>query len=140
MTIDGYKRLKVMLTAHEGRRSKPYVDSLGNMTIGIGRNLDDTGLRPEEIDYLYANDVAAVLQDIHLHCPWFDALSDARQLVIVDMVFNLGMPRFLLFHKMLDALRAKDYVRAAAEMLASIWARQVGARAQDLAQQMREGI
>lgn len=131
--------LKAQLRAHEGVRSNPYRDTVGKVTIGVGRNLDDKGLRPTEIAFLLANDVDEVMEEIALHLPWFDALSEKRQLVVADMVFNLGMPRFLEFKRMIAAINAGHYDVASTQMLESKWARQVGQRAKTLAGMMSAG-
>ena len=55
------------------------------------------------------------------------------------MVFNLGLSRFRRFRKTIAAIKAGDWEQAAREMLASLWARQVGRRAQELAEMMRRG-
>jgi lysozyme len=59
--------------------------------------------------------------------------------VLIEMVFNLGMPRLMGFKKMLSALERKDYEQAAKEMLNSRWSVQVGNRATTMAQMMRVG-
>ena len=63
---------------------------------------------------------------------WYRRLDNVRQDVIIEMIFNLGLPRFLGFKKMIQALREDDYPQAAIEMLDSKWARQVGSRADTL--------
>jgi lysozyme len=47
--------------------------------------------------------------------PWFAGLVPGRQRAVVNLLFNLGLPRFLLFTKMIHALAIGDYVRAAAD-------------------------
>jgi lysozyme len=51
------KNLIDLLVKHEGIRNKPYEDSVGVLTIGVGRNLDDVGLSHDEIYYLLKNDI-----------------------------------------------------------------------------------
>ena len=51
------QRLIEQLRLHEGVEHKPYVDTVGKTTIGVGRNLDDVGLTDDEIDYLLDNDI-----------------------------------------------------------------------------------
>ena len=131
--------LKNQLRVHEGVRSRPYHDTVGKVTIGVGRNLDDKGLRPREIEFLLDNDVDEVMDEIAVELPWFESLSQARQLVVADMVFNLGMPRFLEFKATIRAIRSGNYSAAAEQMLQSKWARQVGQRAKTLAGMMRAG-
>jgi lysozyme len=135
MNID---ELKAMLRKHEGVRSKPYHDVVGRITVGVGRNLDAKPLKDAEIEFLLSGDVADCLADC-AKLPWFSALSEGRQLVVADMVYNLGLAGFSMFHRMIDAVLVADYDRAASEMLASKWAMQTGQRSIDLAQMMRAG-
>lgn len=137
------EKLKAQLKQHEGVRKYVYIDSVGVPTVGVGRNLQTIGLRPKEIDFLLENDIDDVMSDITKSCPWFAELSEARQIVIADMVFNLGISRFLEFKRTLAAIRAEHFDAAADNMLESKWARQVGKapgqRAAILAQMMRAG-
>lgn len=72
--------------------------------------------------------------------PWWRQLSDYRQDVLANMAFNLGWTKLSAFHHFLAALDQGDYDDAATEMMASAWAREVGARARRLATQMRTGV
>ena len=122
----------------EARRQFPYEDSVGKITIGCGRNLDDVGLSDAEIDVLLQNDIERVLAEAS-RLPYWDRLDDVRQLVITDMVFNMGASRFRGFVRTNAALAAGDYQSAANEMLDSRWARQTGRRARKLVEAMRTG-
>lgn len=132
-------RLKIQLVRHEGLRLKAYRDTAGKVTIGVGRNLDDRGISQDEARMLLDNDISYLVPLVRRHLSWFDALTDARQRVLVDMAFNLGPYGLFAFKKMLAAAEAGDYSTAADEMLASTWAQQVQTRANDLAQMMRDG-
>ena len=127
------------LKRDEGLGLKPYRDSVGKLTIGIGRNLDDVGISEAEANYLLGNDVAKVTSAIRQQLPWADDLDDARFGVLQNMAFNLGVSGLLQFHNMLSALQSQDWHGAAQEMMNSVWARQVGARATRLEQQMITG-
>lgn len=124
---------------HEGLRLKPYRDTVGKLTIGYGRNLEDAGLSPEEAEVLLRNDLFRCEAELREALgETYEALSPARKAALLDMIYNLGKTRFLGFKKMIAALKAGDFARAAAEMLDSRWAAQVGQRAQFLAEKMRE--
>lgn len=127
------------LERDEGLRLHPYRDTVGKLTIGIGRNLDDVGISEAEARFMLANDAARAERDARRALPSFDDLSDARKRALVNMSFNLGLPRLLGFKNMLAALAAGDYERAAAEALDSVWARQVGDRAERIVTMIREG-
>ncbi len=133
------EQLLVELERDEGLRLKPYTDTVGKLTIGIGRNLTDVGLRAAEARQLCATDVAEVEVALDRHVPWWRAMSDARQRALLNMGFNLGWPRLAQFRLTLGHLEAGRYAEAADECLRSTWARQVGDRAERIAQQFREG-
>ena len=127
------------LMLDEGVRLKPYKDTVGKMTIGIGRNLDDVGITEAEARYLLANDIAVAKHELDRVVPWWGEMSDARQRALLNMAFNLGMPRLRQFRMMLAALESGDWEAAATEALDSTWATQVGARAQRVARMFKEG-
>lgn len=129
--------LIAQLIVDEGVRLKPYMDSRSVETIGIGRNLRDVGISEDEARYMCLNDVTRVQSQLDASFPWWRQLDDDRQQVIANMAFNLGIMRLKGFHDMLVALEAGDYNEAANQMLKSMWAAQVGARAQRLAARMR---
>ena len=143
--VDHDARLIEQLRLHEGERRKPYRDTVGKLTIGIGRNLDDKGLRRDEIEYLLANDIADSRADLDRYLPWWRGLDPVRQRVLIDMVFNMGAgsPKgggLLSFVNTLSEIRRGNYGIAADMMLASKWSAQVGRRAVRLATMMRTGM
>lgn len=131
--------VRAQLRLDEGVREKPYKDSVGKLTIGIGRNLDDVGLRPDEIELLLENDITEAEVDARVLFPGFDALSENRRAVLVNFCFNLGRQRASRFIKFRAAVEARDFERASQEMLDSAWKNQVGIRAIRLAKMMEEG-
>lgn len=131
--------LAKQLTIDEGKKSKPYKDTVGKLTIGVGRNLDDVGLSDDEIQYLLDNDINRVIGDLDVALPWWSALSEERQQVLANMCFNLGITRLLAFKNTLEAMEEGRYDAAANGMMASLWYRQVGARAMRLVERMRRG-
>lgn len=132
-------RLHEMLIRHEGLRLKPYRDAKNKLTIGVGRNLDDAGITREEALMLLNNDIATVRREVERALPWVSRLNPVRKDVILDMVFNLGLPRFRRFKKTIAAIKAEDWEKAAREMLDSQWAKQVGKRAKELSAMMKRG-
>lgn len=132
-----FLRVKRMLIKHEGLRLKPYTDTEGKLTIGVGRNLVDNGISELEAMIMLSNDVKRVYNEATLAFPWFNSLSVIRQDAIASMVFNMGLGKVLLFRRMCLALQNGAYETAAKEMLDSKWAKQVGQRAHDLAYMIR---
>lgn len=133
-------QLRAQLMGEEDVKLHPYVDSSGNLSIGIGRNLVTTGISMEEALHMLDNDIMRCQADLWHYAPWYADLDNIRKMVIIDMVFNLGIQGVLGFKRMIAAIRAEDYVGAAREMLASHWATQVGKRAARLATQMETGV
>lgn len=127
------------LRLHEGERLKPYRCTAGKLTIGVGRNLDDRGITREESAMLLDSDIRLLEVDLYRALPWASGLDDVRQRVLLDMAFNLGLPGLLQFKRTLEAIRTGQYQQAATMMLDSLWARQVGQRAERLARMMATG-
>lgn len=127
------------LARDEGVIAKAYLDSRGIVTAGIGRNLRDVGLRPDEIDLMYRNDRQATLELLDRILPWWNALPEPAARGLCNMAFNLNH-KILGFAKMLDALQKRDGDRAAAELLDSAFARQTGARAERIAELFRSAF
>jgi len=124
----------------EGSSSKPYRDTKGILTIGIGRNLDSVGLRGGEILVLFWNDVAEAERALDKNIPWWRDMSPNRQMAILSMCFQMGWDRLKGFGKMLAALNRMDYREAAAEARDSKWAREDSpGRAQRMATLIERG-
>ena len=136
MTIDSAHAL---IRLHEGLRLKPYRDTVGKLTIGYGRNLDDRGITQRDAETMLRDDVADTRTALITALPWFAELYGAREAVLIDMAFNLGPAGLLKFGRTLSAVEQGDYETAAVEMLDSKWAGQVGQRATRLAEMMRTG-
>jgi lysozyme len=137
MAPEQLQALRDQLAIDEGLRLKPYHDTVGKLTIGVGRNLDDEGISNAEAMQLLDNDIAGHVADLDRELPWWTRLDDARQLVLANMCFNLGITRLLLFKKMLDHLARGEHEAAAGEMMNSKWANDVGPRATRLIVAMR---
>lgn len=135
------------LRRDEGVRRSIYLDSVGIKTIGVGHNLEahplpDGFIPPltdEQIDGLLASDLLLVFSGLDAHIGWWRTLSYARQRVLANMAFNLGINGLLGFKNTLQKIKDGDYEGASIGMLASKWAGQVGDRAKRLAKMMREG-
>ena len=148
-----------IVAKHEGVVLEPYKDSLGISTIGIGRNLEDrgitdgelmhmnrdledvinNGLTEEEAYYLCINDIKNVEKELVAKKPIVLQLNEARQMCLVDMGFNMGVPRLMKFVNMWKAINEANFEWAGEEMLDSRWAKQVKGRATHLAEVMQTG-
>jgi len=132
-------KLRQQIRMHEGVEHKVYEDTEGIKTVGVGRNLEDRGLSDDEVDYLLSNDIDICVKELEQTFDWYDDLDDIRKRVLIDMMFNLGMPRLKKFVNMLKAIEAGAWRSAAVEMLDSKWAEQVGNRASRLSEMMETG-
>lgn len=129
--------LRAQLLDDEGRRTHPYLDTMGFTTIGVGRNLTANGLHDDEIELCFANDMAQAERDARALLPNLDALSPVRRQVVCNMAFNLGRRGLGTFRNTLRAIREGRWEDAARGLLASKAARQAPNRYLRLAEQMR---
>ena len=148
-----------MIAIHERIVLNVYQDHLGINTVGIGRNLQDrgitdgelsfinktmdevyeVGLTEEEAYYLCMNDIAIVEKELLANKPVVNQLNAVRQMVLIDMAFNMGVPRLMKFKNMWLAIEKVNYQLANEEMIDSRWAGQVGSRAMKLSLAMKNG-
>lgn len=128
------------LVEEEDLKLHPYVDTVGKVTIGVGRNLTDVGISTAEAFVLLDSDIARAEADLDRVFPWWREMSDVRQRVLCDLCFNMGLTTLRTFERTLAAMARGDYAKAAVGMLASHWAEQVGRRARRLAQMMATGL
>lgn len=134
------------LALDEGRRTKPYQDTRGFWTCGVGHKLaptDDhvTLWSDEKIDQTLRTDVDNAILQLSQHLPWVfqSGMGDAREGVFINMCFNMGVFGLLKFKESLFLAKTNKYVECAEELLRSEWAQQVGDRAKRLSRQMGTG-
>lgn len=143
-----------LITLHEGRRNRPYRDSRGFWTVGVGHLITKAPELPPawnrtlsdvETDTLLQSDVEAHTADLHKALPWvapWVSSQPARHAVLVDMAFNLGLEPFdgdgfKDWPRFVAQLKRGDYATAALNMRATQpWASQVKGRALRLAHMM----
>jgi len=112
---------------------------LGNLTIGIGRNLSAKGISQKERDFLLANDMEEATTSLEANFPWTMELDPVRKGVLLNMIFNEGLAHLATFRDTLAKIQSGDYRGASEAMLDSLWAKQVGPRARRLSIQMESG-
>jgi lysozyme len=137
------------LRRDEGVRYVPYLDTATppNETVGVGFNLNAHALpagwtyplSDAQVNQLLSQTLQDTFAALDSHLPWWRQMDPVRQRVIANMAFNIGVAGLLTFHNTLLAMQRGSYAVAAAGMLASQWAKQVGARAQRLASAMEYG-
>jgi GH24 family phage-related lysozyme (muramidase) len=148
---------------HEGVREQVYLDSADspNPTIGIGFNLNredapdliqnlgldydkvvsgEQQLNQDQINYIFQHDLDVAINDARNTFSNFDELPEDKQLVLVDMSFNLGQSRLSGFENMIDAVEREDWQKAADEMVDSKWYEDVQDRGVHNVDVMRGGF
>lgn len=128
------------LVDHEGLELFPYEDSLGILTVGVGRNLEERGISEDEAFYLLSNDIDVIWEELIKSHPIVEDLDAQRQMILLNMAFNMGVPRLSKFKKMWAAIENNNMEEASKEALDSRWASQVGRRAEELAERLITGL
>jgi lysozyme len=126
-----------LIMKHEEFRRNVYTDTTGNLTIGYGHALKLSSITQHAGEVILDDDLFWHAVHVPEAISFFNTLSPARQAVLLDMSYNLGLQGLLEFHDMLEALKNGDYEKAADEMLNSKWAEQVKTRAKENAYIMR---
>ena len=144
MNID---QLREELKVDEGCVYQIYNDHLGYPTFGIGHLVNGhdkehgwsvgTDVEEDRVEEVFEQDVQIVLSDCEILYPDFYDLPEEAQLIIANMMFNMGRPRLSKFKGMKRGVDSKDWNAAADEMVDSRWYRQVTNRAERLVQRMR---
>lgn len=148
------EKLREELKIDEGVKYEIYLDHLGLPTFGIGHLVLDsdpeygapvgTPVNEDRVNECFDTDVAIVIDECRKLYEDFDDLPGEVQLIIANMLFNMGRPRLAKFVGMKAGVDARDWTEAADQMVDSRWYRQVTNRAERLVQRMRlmevEGI
>jgi len=138
-----YDTLKEEIKTHEGFVPKVYLCPLGKKTIGYGHLIvepeqwdENKEYSKEELELVFEKDFNIALNDANKILEGKPVNHTARE-VIIELVFNIGMPRTKKFVKCLAALDNEDYNEAGNQILDSLYAKQVPARAGKLAGKMK---
>jgi len=137
-----YEELKNEIKEHEGYRDTVYLDSLSKRTVGFGHLCvedhweDGKQYDKEYLEEIFEKDFNIALTDANKILDGKPVNHIARE-VIIELVFNIGMPRTKKFVKCLAALDNEDYNEAGNQILDSLYAKQVPARAGKLSGKMK---
>ena len=144
MNID---QLREELEVDEGCVYQIYNDHLGYPTFGIGHLVTGhdkehgwsvgTDVEEDRVREVFEQDVQTVLSDCEILYPDFYDLPEEAQLIIANMMFNMGRTRLSKFKGMKRGVDAQDWNAAADEMVDSAWYNQVTNRANRLVDRMR---
>lgn len=128
-----------LIKEHEGTSLALYRCTAGKFTIGVGRNIEDNGIRQDECDLMLANDIRECRLQLLRAYPWFNGLDEVRQAACIDLMFNLGPMRLAGFQKFLSAMARSDWERAGEQLADSRWFRQVGRRGPRIVGMVKSG-
>ena len=141
------EQLRKELEVDEGVKYEIYNDHLGYLTFGIGHLVRDndpesgepvgTPVSEDRVIEAFNQDVETVLSDCNILYDDFGDLPEEAQLIIANMMFNLGRPRLSKFKGMKAGVDSRDWKKAADEMVDSAWYRQVPNRAGRLVTRMK---
>lgn len=144
--------IEQLIIKHEGSRPSVYKDTIGNLTIGVGFNLDsldaphicgmfginykavasgEVALTQPQVDEVFEYQLSLVIGSAMQIFPTFITMPDNVQAAICDMIFNLGLTGFIKFTQTIEDIKAGNYSQAAKDALNSEWAKQVPSRAAD---------
>lgn len=137
--MKNYEKAAEYVKTFEGYAPLAYICPTGHMTVGYGHNLEDNAIGKTVANMLLKQDLEQAERAVKQAFPWYEQLDEARQFVIVDMAFNMGIKKLCSFKKTIAHIVAGDYEAASTEMLDSKWATQVKGRAYKLAYIMRTG-
>jgi lysozyme len=151
----GDKGVMDMVKKHEGVRTKPYKDSLGLWTVGVGHLIGDGKTLPEEwknkeltmkeVDELFAKDFQKH-KEMAMKGPGWDKANESGQAALIDLTFNMGA-WWKKFKNAAKALDSGDFNKAADELQykdpatkePSLWYQQVKGRAVTIVDMIRNG-
>ena len=125
------------LVLEEGLKLKPYQCTANKLTIGVGRNIEDRGISNETAMQMLDEDIDIMVNELRQNLSWFDKQNDAIQGVLIDLCFNMGISRLLMFVQTLKLIEQGQYAMAADELLDSKYAAMLPARSKRNAELLR---
>ena len=141
------EKLREELEKDEGVKYEVYLDHLGYPTFGIGHLITDddpecgasvgTKVDSDRVKEAFETDVEGVLSDCERLYVQFEHLPEEVQLIVANMMFNMGYSRLSRFKGMHRGVDARNWEAAADEMVDSQWYNQVTNRADRLVVRMR---
>jgi len=131
------ERLRETIIRHEGTRLDMYQDTLGIWTVGVGHNIEEKGISQAVMELMLEEDLAEAVSELKRSVSFFSKMPEQVQEALVNLAFNMGIPRLMQFKKTLAYLRDGNFEAAADELLDSRYAEQVGRRADEVADMIR---
>lgn len=130
-----------------GKPLTPGITPTGNPTIGVGFNLVAAGaqatiealglsyndvltgavnITADQVDQLLTGSINLAITGATVLVPIFNTLPDNQQMVLTDLVFNMGQHALSKFVNTLGFINNQDWTSAAANLQQSAWFHQVG--------------
>ena len=141
-------RLRVEIERDEGCKYEIYLDHLGLPTFGIGHLVTEwdeeygkpegTMVSEDRVSSCFQADIHTTINECKKLYNNFDELPDEVQLILCNMMFNMGRPRLSKFKKMNQAIADNDWIEASIQMEDSRWFNQVPNRAKRLVDRMEK--
>ena len=141
-------KLQQELAEDEGCKYEIYNDHLGYATFGIGHLVTDSDLEygqeigtevsKERVDECFKADIEITIEDCNILYSNFNDIPEEAQLILANMMFNLGRPRLSKFLKLKAAVDDEDWMESSVQMMDSKWAKQVPNRAKRLCERMEK--
>lgn len=128
------------LQLDEGRELKPYNDTAGKITIGVGHNLTDDGITDAQCDMILSADIASVTASLDAHLSWWRLMPAPQQRVLANLCFNMGIAKLLTFVTFLGLMRAHSFSGAADDLETTAWFAQVGQRGPRMIARIMAGV
>ena len=106
---------------HEGLKLFPYKCPAGKLTIGYGHNLQDNGLTKTACEFILYDDIDEAKRNLRsiFGGEFFENLPKNKKIALIDMMFNLGMVKFLTFKRFIFAVETQNWDNASYEIIHS---------------------
>lgn len=118
-------KLKQSIKKNEGLKLKLYKCPNGKLTIGYGRNLEDNGITLSEAEKMLETDLLNIKLELEDNIKFFHTLDSIRKNVLIEMAYQMGVPKLLNFKNTLKFMEKRDFINASVEMLDSQWHEQL---------------
>tara|TARA_Y100001970_G_scaffold100565_1_gene126340 strand:- start:638 stop:1087 length:450 start_codon:yes stop_codon:yes gene_type:complete len=136
--LEKFLLLKNKIKKNEGYRNKPYLDSLGNPTIGYGhlitkkeKKIFQDKFSKKFLSNLFDKDFKKALTDYKKNFNYKKHSKEKKE-VLIEMIFQLGIKKQKKFVKMNKHMQNNDMFLAALEMKNSLWYKQTPKRVDGL--------
>lgn len=138
-TLEGTIAYQTKMGYFKNGKFNVYKDTLGFNTVGYGHLVltgenFSSGITEAQADALLSKDISKTIADATSIYNQFKMTGDRRlQMVLTQMVFQMGKTKVLKFENTLKAMGAGNYKAAANGIRNSLWYKQTTNRAEKMA-------